>query len=705
MIRPRYLFIVTTLSVFSIAATAFSRIAPTFDDVDKAAPPPALPGTPDLYRLPYPRLNLTEGSAGSNIEIASKYNTVSYAVSQIHSAANLKQKYPETMVLRYFVSGYQSGRAGDGSGRPFESSGAASTGSAVFAGHWLYLAGSTLRTSIDSNDLVLPVDNSRRFTAGQYVVIYNGGRGAFLNAEHAKIASVDHTKETLTLARRGFKSSPTFHPAGAVVAQHQIGAGGTGKTKPPEDWSYNFSSRCPVDANGKRMNVVMGEWLASHLSLDGSENPVGRFEYDGVLFDGERGYFYPFATVDMDNDLVAEDGLNPDTGENMYGEGIEALYARLRSRLGGSKILVASNGDMRGFADLNGTQCEGYPNTGTSYGSPPKYILSDQKLASYSYHVHHHAYGPAYTEVTSKTPTLIYPNLENGGSRPTSNAPFRYSFGMALLENGSYGQKRTGFQPWWDEYSVDVASGSPTWGQAIPNDDSKTTQIDKVRRHTGWLGSPLGARTRIFEPSLFDVSKNLLSDAGFESGEGGWKGQNVRLSSGAGFLGTFSLHSGPMADYSTDVYSASVTSPMMHSSSPQTYTLCFAVKSSQVREFGVQFGGGTMQTIVSDPRWKSHTVTFEADEGDNTVNFYLGRESSEMWFDEVYLFKGDADVFRRDFENGTVFVNGTATRQTIDTNGKFRRIKGTQDPVNDGSAVGPQLTLPPYDAAVLIRVP
>lgn len=705
MIPPRSLFIVTTLSFFSIAATAISRIAPTFDDVDKAAPPPALPGTPDLYRLPYPRLNLTEGSAGSNIEIASKYNTVSYGGSQIHSAADLKQKYPETMVLRYFVSPYQSVKAGTGNGRPFRSSATASTGSDVFAGHWLYLAGSKLRTSIDSNDLVLPVDDSRRFSAGQFVVIYNGGPGAFLNAEHAKITSIDHAKGTLTLASRGFKSNPTSHPAGAVVAQHQLGAAGAGNTKPPEDWSYNFGSRCPRDANGKQMNVVMADWLSANLSLDESGNPVGRFEFDGVLFDGERGYFTPLDTVDMDNDLVAEGGLDRDTSENMHGEGIEALYARLRSRLGGSKILVASNGDMRGFADLNGTQCEGYPHVGTSYVSPPNYVLNDQKLASYAYHVHHHAYGPAYTEILSKTPTLIYPNLENGGSRPTSNAPFRYSFGMALLENGSYGQKRTGFQPWWDEYSVDVVSGSPTWGQAIPNDDTRTTQIDKVRKHTGWLGSPLGARSRIFDPSQFDVSKTLLPDAGFESGQGRWTSQNIRLSSGTGFAGAFSLHSAPMTNYSTDVYAASVTSPVIHSSSPQTYTLCFAVKAAEVREFGVRFGSGTMQTLFSDPKWKAHTITFEADAGDNTVNFYLGRESSEMWFDEVYLFKGNPDVFRRDFEKGTVFVNGTPTRQTIDTNGKFRRIKGTQDSVNDGSAVGPQITLPAYDAAIVIRVP
>ncbi len=691
------------IPAFSIVSSAIAGLPRSFDDADRTPPPPISAGAPDLYKLPFPRLSLTETSATKNIEVSSKFKSVSYSGRQLESAAELRQKYPGTMVLRYITSSYQSRNAGNG--RHFESSAAASVGSAVFPGHWLYLAGSKLTASINSSGLVLGVEDSARFTAGQYVVIYDGGPGAFLNGEHAKVQSIDHTRNTLTLANRGFKSTPSPHSVGAVVAQHLIGVGGRGQTIAPEDWSYNFSSRCPLDATGNRMNVVMADWIASHLSLDGSGKPVGAFQFDGVLFDGERGHFFTVANVDMDNDLVGEGGLNPATGENMHGPGIEALYARLRSLLGGSKILVAGNGDMRGFRDSNGAQCEGYPPNSTSYISPPQYSLSDQKFASYSYHVNHHAYGPAYTEVLSKTPTLLSPNLENGGSPPTSNAPFRYSFGMTLLENGFYGQHRPGWQPWWDEYSVDVAAGSSTWGQAIPNDDSSTTQIAKVRGHTGWLGSPLGVRTRIFDPSLFDVSKTLLPNPGFESGLGGWRGQNVKLSSGNGFAGKFSLKSAPMSNYGTDLSSASIQSPVVRLSSANTYTVCFAVKSSAVREFGVQFGTGTMQKIMSDNKWKSHTITFEAKGGSNTLNFYVGRESTRMWFDEVYVFRGNADVFRRDFENGTVFVNATSEARAIQTNGKFRRIKGTQDPVNDGSNVGSQLTLPAYDAAILIRVP
>jgi len=700
----------TIVSIFClVAATAMPQLPPTFDDVDKTDPPPALAGTPNFYNLPYPRLNLTEGTAGSNIEIGSKYNTVSYGNSQIRNAAALKEKYPRTMVLRYFPVAYQPNNEGDGGQRSFLSTGPASVGSAVFAGHWLYLAGSTLKASVDSKALLLAVNDSSRFTAGQDVVIYNGGPGAFLDAEHAQIASINNTEGTLTLAARGFKSTPTSHPAGAVVAQHQLGAGGTAETRSPELWSYNLGTRCPVDANGKQMNAVMAEWLATNLNLNRNGARVGNFEYNGVLFDGERGYFLPDPLADMNNDLIAEGGLNPITGENMHGPGNEALYAKLRSLIAPSKILVGSNGNVRGYTQLNGTQCEGYPNFDSSYFYPPDYSLRDQKLASYAYHLHHHAYGPVYTEIIGKTPTLLYPYLDNGGSPPTSNSSFRYGFGMALLENGSYGQKRPGVRDaWWDEFSVDVTPGSANFGRAIPNDETDPIQIAKVRAHTGWLGSPLGRRTRIFAPTGFDISKTLLPNSGFESGQSGWAGNNVRLSLQTGasvFSGNNSLHSSPMVTYRPDIYSASVTSPPVYLSAARTYTVCFAVKSSQLREFGVQFGSGAMQTIVSDTSWKAHVLTFTADVGNNALSFYLGRESSDIWFDEIYLFKGNPDGFRRDFQNGTVFVNATSVPRTFSTNGTFRRIKGTQDPVNDGSSVGSQLTIPAHDAAILVRVP
>ncbi len=64
-----------------------------------------------------------------------------------------------------------------------------------------------------------------------------------------------------------------------------------------------------------------------------------------------------------------------------------------------------------------------------------------------------------------------------------------------------------------------------------------------------------------------------------------------------------------------------------------------------------------------------------------------------------------AEVWRRDFENGIVLVNGTSSPVTLDLGGSFKKIKGTQVPaINDGSTVS-AVTLQARDAIILLRLP
>lgn len=88
--------------------------------------------------------------------------------------------------------------------------------------------------------------------------------------------------------------------------------------------------------------------------------------------------------------------------------------------------------------------------------------------------------------------------------------------------------------------------------------------------------------------------------------------------------------------------------------------------------------------------------------------------SSVPWFDEYDYRLGNAlsvppnavwdeGIWRRDFQNGVVFVNPTTATRTVNVEPGLRRLAGRQDPViNDGSAVS-QLTLRPKDGIVLRR--
>ena len=81
----------------------------------------------------------------------------------------------------------------------------------------------------------------------------------------------------------------------------------------------------------------------------------------------------------------------------------------------------------------------------------------------------------------------------------------------------------------------------------------------------------------------------------------------------------------------------------------------------------------------------------------------LGKSVGTMWIDDIKLQEGDRNVYRRDYEGGIALVNATAAPVTVNLNGTFRKIKGTQAPtVNDGTLCT-SVTLPAQDGIVLLR--
>jgi hypothetical protein len=589
------------------------------------------------------------------------------------------------IILRYF-----SGRAyqGDRSSMPFQGSGPTTAGGNVYAGHWMYLAGTTTTETMTSDVMTVHVADAGRIVAGQYAVVYDSLPGRFVNAEHVKVVSVDESATLVMFETRGYKSSATIHPAGSIIATHAVGAGGLGTPPPPENWGYNQSVLCPEDANGKQLSAVMADWLAVNLNVDprtGDQLDV----FDGLLLDGDvHSLVADSLPYDADDDLTADQGVVG--GTNVWGVGLEALYAGLRAGLT-PRLVVGGASTSRGFATLNGTQMEGFPNNALV-----RHDRLDQKLAAYSDHLHHGEIGPLYTEAFNKSPTLLYP----GGADATSNAPFRLAFGMALLEDGYFGTK---FGDWWDEFAVDVIPGSPTYGYAIEEDPLDESRI---REHRLWLGWPLGARTRIYDPKEFRPSVSLVENGGFENGISGWTSTNVLLSHETRqrnvFRGTGSLHVSKQLVPDPYGSTSSVMGPPVTLIAGAEYTVCFAAKSSKTREIPVLLGAN-LQTFLTRPRWSRRVMTFKAEaSGDYPLTFLVGAENSDLWLDSIFVFAANADVFRRDFDHGTVVVNATSRTRTIDLGGTFQRIFGRQDPINDGGVLT-DVTLASHDTAILVR--
>jgi hypothetical protein len=56
----------------------------------------------------------------------------------------------------------------------------------------------------------------------------------------------------------------------------------------------------------------------------------------------------------------------------------------------------------------------------------------------------------------------------------------------------------------------------------------------------------------------------------------------------------------------------------------------------------------------------------------------VGQQTGQVWLDDVRLIAHPADVYRRDFTNGIVLLNGTSRSQNIPVEPGFHRITGAQ---------------------------
>lgn len=658
-------------------------------------------GNSDVGEQPFPRITLGPIKTTAAPAMLAKYGGAAAKGFSFDWLARVQAENPDFIGKRIYCpqeyQGWTEQRCRQGSGIPFNGTGPNTANCDMYAGHWLYSPGSRLQASISATATTVRVADASRFDGGQYAVIYSGNPGAFNNPEHVQIQSVNRSTNTLTLSKRGFKSTARSHPSGAIIAQHVLGNGGGH----PENWAYNMSTESPRDGTGRQMNQVAAAWLADNYDLDNVGRPTDA-SIEGILFDVDFHFVMQGGNqkrIDADNNLIEDRGVSP-SGVNWWGDGLDEFYTRLRNRLP-NVLIVGGVIEARGFTSLNGTQLEGWPQRGSYTSARTRYEDINGRMSAYSAHMHHGTEGPRYSEAINRQPTLLYP--DGADVRPTSNAPFRFSFGLALLDDGYYGQQNWHVaDPWWDEYSVDVRPGSPNYGRALR---SNPTNESAIIENQGWMGMPLGPRFRVYSESQFALNRNLMPNSTFDSNLGNWDGEHVNLSRTTSVTqdgaGAMRVSSPTVPTLGAD--DAVVFGPSVSLQAGQEYTLVFSTRADEIRQIEVAFAN-MVQEIYLPAKWTRQVLTFRADRNVTVrPRLKVGREAPGFWLDSVYLFEGNADVFRRDFENAIVVVNATPSQRTVPLNGTFQRIRGTgQDPVNNGATVT-QVTLPPYDAAVLVR--
>jgi len=242
-------------------------------------PPPAFPRITAFAALE---------NEGVPVEALVKYPVVSGTGRQrsLQRACDLRTGNRDVVILRHFPA---RAHQRDEDQMPL---------CGTYPGHWLFYPYATLGDDVTPTDTQIRIENvpaQSRFEAGYYAMIWDGEVSGTANpddpqfwgnSEHVKIAGVNGT--TLTV-ERGYGCGATNHRGGNRIAVHVPGAGAN-----KDDWSYNQSTLCPRDGQGRRLNQAMAEWLAANFNSN-CQSGAGRaglrrysLRHHPVL-DGARG--------------------------------------------------------------------------------------------------------------------------------------------------------------------------------------------------------------------------------------------------------------------------------------------------------------------------------------------------------------------------------------------------------------------------------
>ena len=207
------------------------------------------------------------------------------------------------------------------------------------------------------------------------------------------------------------------------------------------------------------------------------------------------------------------------------------------------------------------------------------------------------------------------------------------------------------------------------------------------------LGYPTGPAASLAPAG---TSSNLLTNPNFDNGLSGW---------------SLLVNTDAVASAATDTTIAATGNSSAHITVSQpsainwhvsfeqgsvaltagvTYQLQFWARSDAPRVITVNSQGGPPAYTWYDlnaqfsigPSWGFYTSTFTPPTTvtDARIQFWVGDVASAVWVDGVSLSTAPPSLYRRDFTDGVVLLNGTASAQTIALEVGLQRFSGTQAP-------------------------
>ncbi|MGO8837117.1 MAG: LamG-like jellyroll fold domain-containing protein [Limisphaerales bacterium] len=92
---------------------------------------------------------------------------------------------------------------------------------------------------------------------------------------------------------------------------------------------------------------------------------------------------------------------------------------------------------------------------------------------------------------------------------------------------------------------------------------------------------------------------------------------------------------------------------------------------------------GLYQLVWITTNWQQYTVSFTANAtvSDARLQFFVGASTGTVWLDDVHLTPSPPQIYRRDFNYGSVLLNATRQVQNVSVGSGFHRLTGSQAPM------------------------
>ena len=561
---------------------------------------------------------------------------------------------------------------------------------------FLTQVGSTLSADVDAAQTTLPVEAVSIQNGEDPLELFIPGDTVLLEGESVLVKSVDKTRSTLTV-QRGYVRPAAAHKAGTRIAA-QISFW-------YNSWLLNLSTLSPT---GTADPAVGAERWADYNARQGAQL-LADPRWAGILVDRsdpDESWLIGNSTArsidpDQSNRLLSDYSAF----DAAWNEGLRSYLDRLRAAVGPQRIIYLNWG-IAHYAAVNGNNFEGFPDD-DGFRNWHTLTLGPVQSGSY-FEWMQHALQPNLTMIeTYEDESGPQPDDADGYANRCNDADFtpdyrkmRFGLTTALLNDGyfSYEMNTEGHGSlclmWFDEY-------------------------DNAGVVRGYLGYPLGAAQRV-TPKL--STSNLLAPAGGADGDllTTWEtsaeiGYALTAATDAEnpAAGETSTLLDVLKAQGVDWRAAFSYAPVPLSKGTE-YTLTFQARADQPRTISVwaqqdQYPWdnwlwfGTFN-LTTDWQQFELPITSLGDDRQARLLFGVGSAAGSVWLDEISLQEGNNDVWRRDFEHGIVLVNATSQAVTVPLGGSYAKIDGKQDrTVNDGATVN-QVTLPPQDGIILLKM-